>query len=76
MSKEYDLTVYSNGLVHCSVCTNAPKKEVEPTVNEHNPTGLDSGWKISTDKTFSSGEPNPATCEQKPKTHKHYLMVC
>ena len=71
-----ELEVYSNGLVHCSLCTNIKsKKRVEQMVNLKNPTGISSPWRISKDN-FRSGESNPCPCERKPETHKHYLMEC
>ncbi len=72
---EYSFEIYSSGLVHCSVCTDAPREEIETLVNEHNPTGLKHGWHFSDDKTFRGGQPNPAPCETHPN-NKHYLMVC
>lgn len=75
MSKE--LVIYSNGVVHCSVCTNVKdKKRVEELVNQKNPTGISSHWKISENKTFATGESNPCRCDTKPETHVHYLMEC
>jgi hypothetical protein len=73
-----ELEVYSNGIVHCSVCTNIKDpRDIEIQTNLQNPTGLSSGgWKISKDTNFATGQTNPCPCEQKPKTHKHYLMVC
>jgi len=69
--------VYSNGVVHCSVCVEKElkKKEVEKLVNEINPTGLDDiKWKISKEK-FRTGESNPTDCKDDPE-RVHYLMVC
>lgn len=72
-----ELEVYSNGIVHCSVCTNIRQRDrIENLVNIMNPTGTSNRWTISNEPTFSGGEPNPCPCENKPKTHKHYLMVC
>jgi len=72
-----ELEVYANGIVHCSICTNVEDRiRIEELVNQKNPTGIQSKWKISEAKTFRSGDPNPCLCEKKPKTHKHYLMVC
>lgn len=73
-TKEYTLDIYSSGLVYCSVCTDAPEKEVAGLVNEHNPTGLDHGWHIA-DEPFKDGTPNPSPCEQG-SGRKHYLLVC
>jgi hypothetical protein len=72
-----ELQIYNNGFVHCSVCTNVSTlKEIERLVNMKNPTGIDSKWSISKDKNFLNGPSNPCPCEDKPKTHKHYLMEC
>jgi hypothetical protein len=76
MSEREELEIYSNGLVHCSVCTNViDRKRIEELVNLKNPTGIASQWKISNDN-FKNGNSNPCPCENKPKTHKHYLMEC
>lgn len=74
--KNNKITIYSNGLVHCSACvpSRMTKKEVETEVNAVNFTGIDSKWKVSKDK-FKTGESNPTQCEDD-KDRKHYLMVC
>jgi len=76
-----ELEIYANGFIYCSVCTNIESRErIEELVNLKNPTGISSRWKISKDKFFAERRgkkgPNPSPCEQKPKTHKHYLMEC
>lgn len=72
-----ELEIYSNGFIHCSICTNmGSMEEIERRVNRENPTGISSHWKVSESPTFANGEPHPGVCEQKPDTHKHYLMVC
>lgn len=74
---ETELEVYSNGLCYCSICTNLDSVAmIENLVNLENPTGTSSRWKISKDPTFNSGDPNPCPCNQKPNTHKHYLLEC
>ena len=76
MKENEELEIYSNGFVHCSICTNIENiEEIERQVNMKNPTGIGSRWKISEEPTFRSGQPNPCVCEQK-STHRHYLMVC
>jgi hypothetical protein len=72
-----ELEVYSLGLVACSICTNIkdPKK-IEMLVNMRCPTGITSPWKISKSEKFHSGQTNPCPCENKPETHKHYLLEC
>jgi hypothetical protein len=72
-----ELEVYSNGLVHCSVCTNIKDpRNIEMQTNIKNPTGISSSWKIDKEPNFHTGQTNPCPCENKPNTHKHYLMVC
>ena len=68
------LTIYSNGLCYCSVCTDIEKPEdVEAEVNARNPTGV-TPWTISID-AFRDGTPNGSICPDDPKK-KHYLLVC
>ena len=75
--KEVLLEVYSHGVVHCSICTNIDSISlIENLVNAKNPTGIRSRWKVSKQIAFDSGQPNPCPCDQKPETHKHYLMEC
>jgi hypothetical protein len=71
------IEVYSNGIVHCSVCAPAymTAGEVESATNLKNPVGTSGEWKVH-DKPFRSGEPNPCRCSDKPNTHQHWLMVC
>lgn len=77
VSKTKDFTAYSVGLAHASVCTSLPLEKAIKLLNESHPTGLaDSEWEPSKDKEFASGQPNPCICEDKPKTHKHYLFSC
>ena len=77
MSCQDELTVYKNALHYCSVCTNVSDcKRIEELTNLKNPTGIKSQWRISENKNFASGKPNPFPCENKPETHKHYLMAC
>lgn len=72
-----DVHVYATGLCAASVC--APNDmhpdEVARLTNISRPTGIESQWQLSTDKTFKGGEPNPCVCEQD-NTRLHYLMVC
>jgi hypothetical protein len=70
------VVVYSNGIVHCSVCTSIKnRKKLTDAVNAMNPTGIRSRWQIAEDKAFRTGEPNPCPCEQDPR-RKHYLFTC
>jgi Zn-finger protein len=72
-----ELIVYTNGVCHCSVCTNIKSlKRIEELVNQKNFTGIENKWKFDRTPYFAQGQPNPCPCEQKPLTHKHYLMVC
>ena len=70
-------TIYTWGVCSLSCC--APKEmtreEIENSVNEQQPTGIDSKWKISTDQTFSSGKPMPNQCEQE-SNNQHWLLHC
>ena len=74
--KKQKIIIYSNGLIHCSVCVDArlSKEEVEAGVNLENPSGTMHGWVIDKNK-FADGGKNPRLCE-KDRTRKHYLMVC
>lgn len=71
------IEIYSHGIIACSVC--APKRlarrTVERVVNELNPTGIATKWKISKDEKFRTGQTNPCVCEDDPK-RLHYLMEC
>ena len=71
------VTIYSNGIVHCSVCVHdaeMSRKEIEAEVNRQNPSGI-SLWTISSEKCFADGSSNPKPCECEPE-RLHYLMVC
>lgn len=70
--------VYSMGIVHCSICV--PKRVPIGTaielVNAEYPTGINSVWHLSADKTFACGKPNPCPCSDSPESRTHYLLVC
>jgi hypothetical protein len=72
------IVVYANGLWCCSVC--APLRYtaemVEREVNEINPTGVSSEWRVSKDKQFSTGQPNPCPCNDPASGRQHWLMNC
>ena len=71
------LEVYSLGLLHLSVCTDAvDRKEIERLCNKHSPAGTEQGWLVSEEPTFKGGEPNPNPCNKGRKGFLHYLMVC
>lgn len=77
MSKNEELEVIKVGLVNCLVCTNVKsKKRIEELTDRKVMTGLNHGWKITKSTTFPNGQPHPISCEDKPKTHKHYLLEC
>ena len=66
---------YSVGPSCASVCTSlTDPKEIETRMNEVHPPGNSSGWTISTDQAFASGEPMPCACSDHPATHKHWLL--
>lgn len=71
-----EITIYSSGLVCCSVCAPAgmDREVVERRVNVAAPTGISSRWRVS-DEDFNTGHPNPTPCEQD-STRLHYLLNC
>jgi hypothetical protein len=72
-----EFNIYAKGIVSMSVCVSKEmkRKEIENRANSENPTGISSGWHISDDKTFASGESMPCVCEND-NTRKHYLLTC
>jgi len=75
MDKE-EVEIYSNGACFCSVCSSIENIEkLKNKVNEMNPTGITSRWKLAPEK-FKTGEDNPHPCEKNPQTRKHYLFCC
>lgn len=71
-----EFEIYRQGLTYMSVCTDMEPAEAEAYAEAVSPAGTKMGWKISKDKTFATGEPNPCPCDQKPKTHVHILFEC
>jgi hypothetical protein len=71
------VVIYSNGIVHCSVCVekDLSREEIEAQVNAANPAGTTHGWKID-EEPFAEGAANPHPCEDAPEERLHYLMVC
>lgn len=71
-----EMEIYSNGIVHCSICVPKEKtiKEIESFVNWTNSTGIDSHWRVSKD-SFADGSENPKVCNTS-EDKLHYLMVC
>ena len=72
-----NVEVYSLGIVSLSCCASNDLtiEEITVKINTYHPTGIDSNWKLSKDKTFASGESNPCQCEQD-ENRKHYLFNC
>lgn len=70
--------VYASGLLSCSVCapSTMTAEEVAVVVNSLHPTGIDSGWRKSSDTTFASGQPNPCPCDREPERRQHWLLNC
>jgi hypothetical protein len=73
-TKAEDFTIYSLGICYASVCTSLTNREATRRLNSEQP--VNSGWKVSKDKKFHSGQPNPCRCEDNPKTHRHILFSC
>ncbi len=73
-----DVILYAVGLLSCSACAPAAltPEEVTALVNQENPTGVDSPWQVSTEPSFTTGQPNPCPCNRSPSTRMHYLMEC
>jgi hypothetical protein len=69
------LFVYSEGPVMASVCTDLPKDQVANEMNRTHPTGVASGWTISGEARFKTGEPNGRVCDED-LDRRHYLMEC
>ncbi len=75
MSEEH-FEIYAVGFVAMSLCTSIKDtEEIERRANMEQPTGISSGWKISDESHFRSGQTNPCKCEQGMEA-MHYLMVC
>lgn len=68
--------IYNWGLLYASVCSSLSLEETTEQINRELPTGIKSPWRLSSDKTFHTGETNPCACQQHPDTHKHYLFNC
>ncbi len=71
-----DFECYAYGLCYASVCTNLPNEEATRRLNADLPTGISSGWEVSTDATFAGGDdPNPTPCPDV-EGHRHVLFEC
>ncbi len=71
------IMVYALGVVSCSVCApkDMPVETVTAQLNQMQPTGISSAWRLSEDATFKKGEPMPCVCEEDP-ARLHYLFNC
>lgn len=72
-----EVTIYTWGLCHASVCAPAGMTiaEIERQVNRELPTGIASPWKKDEAPTFANGASNPCPCEQD-SARVHYLLSC
>ena len=72
-----DFSVYTWGICHASICgpKDATDDEILIAADELHPTGLDWGWKLSDNPTFSGGQPNPCECDADPD-RRHWLLDC
>lgn len=66
-----DFTITRVGLVQMQICTCLSVKKAIKEANVQNPTGLSHGWSLTNDATLA-----PIPCDDAPKTHKHYILVC
>lgn len=68
--------VYAVGICHASACCprTMPIGRVAEEVNRQHPTGVEP-WQVSSDPTFSGGEPNPNPCSDDPE-RLHRLLAC
>lgn len=68
---------YAVGLGYLSAC--APKsmsrEDIEAAANVEHPTGIASRWRVSSDPTFRTGQPNPCPCESV-RGRVHHLLSC
>ncbi len=72
--KEVHFEVYSNGIVHCSVCTDLPVEKVAAYANVHSPSGTRHGWEVI-EKRFHTGQTNPCPCDST-EGYIHVLLTC
>jgi hypothetical protein len=72
------VVVYSEGFMTASACAPAGMsgEEVAAEVNAVSPTGMRTGWSVSEDKRFRTGEPMPAPCDTEPRARRHWLLSC
>jgi len=69
--------IIHEGLCYLTAC--APKEmtgpEVEADIRRQAIAGTSAGWRLSDDRTFSGGQPNPCECDQD-GSRKHWLFAC
>jgi hypothetical protein len=70
-----EFTAYAMGLCYASVCTTLDDEQATTRLNDEHPTGV-APWRVSPDRTFKGGGPNPGRCEEAPATHRHLLFEC
>lgn len=68
-----DFEVYRMGLCYSSVCSSLGDEETVRRMQSL-PAGTTHGYQLSKKENFTTGETNSYPCEQRPKTHKHYLF--
>jgi len=68
--------VINEGLLHVLVCSELPEDELTVAVNAYHPPGTHAGWHIDKETADKRGQRTPITCEDEPKTKKHWLFVC
>lgn len=71
-----EFEIIAIGVCSASVCTSLSIADATNMLNMTHPTGIQSRWAKSKDKTFRTGESNPCKCEKHPKTHRHILFNC
>lgn len=72
-----DIDMYAEGIGHASVCVPAgqPNFVTVAHLNRVSPPGTAAGWRVSDDRTFATGQPNPCPCDHDP-ARKHLLLAC
>lgn len=72
-----DVQIMAWGLVYLTVCApvGTDTAVLMDEANRQHPTGILSSWRVSTDRTFATGQPNPCPCERI-EGREHTLMEC
>jgi hypothetical protein len=73
--KKMEFEIYSQGVVHASVCTSLPLDVATERLNQEYPAGGTLKWAPSEDPTFAGGQPNPCSCTVH-EGNQHYLFNC